>query len=137
RLILLPGMKAEPEAVATAGGKANGEPTLNLPWTAWLAFGTAAATAGAGGYFGLQARVIQGRLELGKDPVTGIYAGTRAEALAGRSDALAANVLYATALVAAAGGVLLTVYAPPEAPPVKAGVLLGPSGPAAAVQGQF
>jgi len=138
RLILLPGMKAEPEAFAAAGGgKGAGEPTLNLPWTAWLAFGTAAAAASAGGYFGLQARVIQGRLELGRDPASGIYGGTRAEALAGRSDALAANVLYATAIAAAAGGVLLTVYAPPEAPPLKAGALLGPSGPLAAVQGHF
>ena len=137
RLILLPGMRAEPEAVASAGDKAGGEPTLSLPWTAWLAFGTSAVAAGTGGYLGIQARVIEGRLQLGQDPVTGIYAGTRAEAVAGRNNAVAANVCYGVALAAAAGGVLLTVYAPPEAPPVKAGASIGPSGPVAAIQGSF
>ncbi|HZN91343.1 MAG TPA: PEGA domain-containing protein, partial [Myxococcales bacterium] len=137
RLILLPGMRAEPEAVASAGDKAGGEAAPSLPWTAWLAFGTSAVAAGTGGYLGIQARNIEGRLQLGKDPVTGVYAGTRAEALAGRNNAVAANVFYGVALAAAAGGVLLTVYAPPEAPPVKAGASIGPSGPVAAIQGSF
>lgn len=137
RLILLPGMRAEPELVADAGGAKAGEATLSLPWTAWVAFSVAAAAGGTGGYLGLQARIVEGNLKLSRDPVTGIYGGTRAQALAGRDQAMTANILYATALAAAAGGVLLTVYAPPEAPPVKAGALLGPSGPVAAVQGQF
>lgn len=52
RLILLPGMRAEPEAVAAGGPKPSQEPTLSLPWTAWVAFGASAAAAGAGGYLG-------------------------------------------------------------------------------------
>ncbi len=136
RLILLPGKRAEPELVASGGARPEGEAGLSLPWTAWVAFGTSAVAAGTGGYLGLQARVAEGRLKAGQDPVTGVYSGTRAEALAGRTNAFAANILYGTALAAAAGGVLLTVYAPPEAP-VKAGAAIGPSGPVAAVQGRF
>jgi len=137
RLILLPGMRAEPDALATRPAGRASEATVSLPWTAWLAFGVSATAAGTGGYFGLQARLIEGRLRDGRDPDTGVYGGTRAEALAGRTDAVAANVLYGVALAAAAGGVLFTLSTPPEGPPLKAGVLPGPSGPLAAIQGQF
>lgn len=142
RLIPLPGVRLEPEPVAAAEKKPGpSESGLSLPWTAWVAFGAGAAAAGTGGYLGLRARTTEGKLTLGRNPATGVYSGTRAQALAGRQDAFMANVLYAAAGVAAAGGVLLTLFAqPPDAAQpsgVKAGAVVGPSGPAAVVQGSF
>lgn len=146
RMILLPGMRPpdEPE-VAAAGpvrrrGDDGGGPGL-LPVPAWLAFGGGVASACVGGYFGLQARAADARLKAGQDPVTGVFTGTRREAIEGRQQALVANILFGVAAAGVGAGVaftvLMPVQAPAPAPAVKAAVLPAPAGPTAVLQAEF
>lgn len=140
RMILLPGMRPpeEPEAVASGTLRKRGDEGGGLlPWPAWVAFGAGAASACVGGYAGLQARGIEASLKGGQDPVTGVFTGTRREAIQGREQAVLANVLFGVAAVGVGAGVAFTLLMPVEGPALKAAVIPTPAGAAAVVQGEL
>lgn len=142
RLILEPGAVDEDErpipALAATKEKPAETTGLHIRLPAWIAFGTAAASAGAASYFGIVSQRTERELQTGYDPEAQTYSGTRAQALTGRSQARAANILYGVAGAAAVTGVLLTVFdVGGEAAPVTTGGTATPSGASIFVEGRF
>lgn len=137
KLLLKPG-EIPDEQVVPGLSKKDGEPTpdsqVRLSWYTWLAGGAAIAAGGTGLYFGLTARSQEKKLLDGYDDATGVYAGTRQDALDAQRNALAANVAFGVAGAAAVATVVFIILdvknpAPvdvtPVATPGGAGVLLG------------
>jgi hypothetical protein len=100
RLTQIPGETSEEQQVPNlvaqkpAGG---GDSGFRVPGSAWIALGAGAAAAGVGVAFGSIALHNQQQLQDGFNPATQIYAGTRAQALSGKQDAIIANVAYGVA----------------------------------------
>lgn len=141
RLILEPGAVDEDDrqlptlAVTEKPAEPEG---LNVPVPAWIAFGTAAATAGVASYLGVVSQQTERALLAGYDEDTRTYQGTRAQALTGRSQAQAANILFGVAGAAAVTGVLFTLLdVGGESTSVTAGGAASPAGAGLFVEGRF
>lgn len=107
---------------------------------AWTAAGVALALGGVGGYFGLRASELQGRLEDGFDAQRGVYAGTRRDVIEGHANARRANAFFAGAAVAATAAVVLTVFdvgAPSSKGTIEAAPTAGPGGAGVMLGGRF
>lgn len=102
KLLLIPGETPDQEV----GGltKKPGEHTeggLSLSIPTWVSGGVALAAGATATLFGLLASSQQRALLAGLDSTTGVYQGTRAQALEQNRNALIANVAFITAGVAA------------------------------------
>ncbi|MBX5484835.1 MAG: PEGA domain-containing protein [Myxococcaceae bacterium] len=144
RLILEPGGVPEEEAAlpplaaatdASTSAKAKG---IRVTVPGWVAFGAAVATAGVGGYFGYRSHATEQTLRNGFDSSTHTFAGTRVQALQGQQDARTANLLFGAAGVAAAAGVLFTVFdVGGDLAPATVTPAAGPDGAGMSVEGRF
>lgn len=138
RMILAPGQRPPEEAAQVAAAQAAQEgPSLRIPGLAWVGYGATLAAAGGAVYFGSSARNAQTKLLEGYDADLDRYAGTRAQALKGRQDALMANVLFGVTAAALATAVTLTVVENSKAPAVQVAPAAGPSGGGVTLEGRF
>lgn len=144
RMILEPGGVPEeeepPPPLAANVTKPADQGGIEVTTPAWIAFGAAAVAGGVGGYFGIMANRAEHDLQAGFNPATQQYAGTRARALQGQSDARTANILYGVAGAAAVTGVLFTVFdvgGSSGSGSVSATPSAGPNGAGVLVEGRF
>jgi hypothetical protein len=119
-LIGIPGAKTEedelPAMVQKPGEEAGGGgPGITVPVVSWVAGGLAIASAGVGLYFAVDTNSLKSKA--GAGPVYGI---TRQQALTGKTDAIVADVLFATAGVAAAAAVVFGIVLQEPAAKVEA-----------------
>ena len=149
RLFVVPG-KHPGVLVAKAAAPKNkpqpGLPPLRLTAGTWASLGVSVVATGLGVYFGLQARNVERQaVDLDHDGVLDI---TRKTALAGRQDALLANVLYVTAGAGVIAAAVFAVLAPqpgpgqaaPDAatrPSASLGAAVFPGGAAVTLGGRF
>lgn len=80
------------------------EPVQRLSPAVWIAEGTGLAALTTGVVLGSLSHSIERKLKDGYDPVTNTYAGTRAEALTGKAEALWANVAFGVGVAAVLTG---------------------------------
>ena len=140
RLILKPGERPDEEEIPALVAKNTPGATQGFhvsPLT--LVVGGAAVVAfGVGIVFGIQSNSTEKRLLSGYDMVTNTYAGTRADALSIRSNALIANVFFGVASAAIiATGVLLFFDIRAADVPVEVTPAVSPSGGALLIGGHF
>jgi len=107
-LIAIPGAKTEedelPAMVKSSTGETGGGPSIYVPIVSWVVGAVAVASAGVALGFAVDANSLNS--QAGAGPVYNI---TRQQALAGQRDAIAADVLWTTAGVAAATAVVLGI----------------------------
>jgi hypothetical protein len=121
-----------PPAMPTVEGHVG----FRLSTGTYVAAGIGVAAAATGIGLGVASNNIEQRLQSGYDPVTQIYTGTRAQALAARKEALAADILFAAAGAAALTALGIALFSPaPEAP--RASLMAGPHGAGIALGGHF
>jgi hypothetical protein len=113
RLLLMPGRQAEEETVpALAGQGGTPEPEarpIALSPATWIFGGLTLAAAGVGIGFGAASRSADRTLQEGYDAAANTYAGSRAQALAARQQALIANIGFGVAGAAAIATVVFVV----------------------------
>ncbi len=134
KLLLIPGAIPDEEVIPPLGkpgeGQATGKPLAVSPRT-WILGGVTVAALGTGAYFGLTARSADQKLQDGYDPATGIYQGTRAQALSARQNALVANVALGVGvlgLAASIASLVMDANAPDGAVQVTPAVTPGGGG---------
>lgn len=142
RMLRAPGARPEEEAFVSVAARPQGGTEegsgLRIPLAGWVGYGLALAAGGGAVYFGSEARMAERRLLAGYDESLDRYAGTRAEALKGRQDAVVANVLFGVSGTALATAVVLTVMETGrKAPAVQVAPAAGPGGAGVLVGGQF
>jgi hypothetical protein len=139
RLTLAPGEKPEeqelPDLVAR-GTPSSEESGFRVPLPAWVALGVGAAAAGTATGFGLAASHLDQRLQNGLNAQTQIYAGTRAQALAGKQDAAVANIAWAVASAGLLTAAVLTAVGQ-GADTVQVSPAAGSHGAAMVLEGRF
>jgi hypothetical protein len=117
-LLLKPGEVAdEPLASVTHNGSAPGALRIGVP--AWIALGAAVVAGGVGLYFGLTEQRLERSLRDGLDATTGVYAGTRRQALDAQLSALGADISFAVAGAALITSVVLIILDSTSAPAVS------------------
>lgn len=107
-----------------------------VPVGAWVSGGVAIAAAGAGLGFGLSSASLQRAMAAGRDPNSGVYAASRVTAQTARGHAIAANVLFASAGVAAVTALGFALFTPGDEG-LRASFAAGPDGAAVALGGSF
>lgn len=141
RLLLIPGAQPEEEevpALVQKDAKEKSAGGLHVPAPAWIAGGVALVAGGAGALFGVRAERTQRELREGFNPDTGVYAGTRQQALDAQSNATVANVLFGVAGAAAVTGVVLTLIGVgEEEPQTSVAPAVGPGAAGLVLGGRF
>jgi hypothetical protein len=130
-LLLKPGEVPDEQVVPVLAKKGAGPeapPPLQVSALTFVAGGVALAAAGTGLGFGLVARSQRATLLGGFDETTGVYRGTRAEALEQGRNALVANVAFVTAGVAATATIISLVLDATRAPAVQVTPVASPGG---------
>lgn len=114
KLLLMPGQTADEDLVPRLAGKDKpGEEqarglTLSIP--TWVSGSVAAAAGISASIFGVLARRQETALRDGLDAMTGVYVGTRAQAIEQNRNALIANVSFITLGVAALSTAVFLVF---------------------------
>lgn len=103
KLLLIPGQTPDDEIVQklTAPGAAPETKPISLSAPTWIFGGVTVAAAISASIFGILAGQQEASLRAGLNEMTGLYTGTRAQALEQNRNALVANVSFITLGVAA------------------------------------
>ena len=141
RLILKPGEKPDEEEVPGLVAKPTAAPAtqgFHVSAPTLVAGGAAIAVFGVATIFGIQANSTEQRLLSGFNAKTGVYGGTRADALSIRGNALIANVSFGVAAAAVvATGLLLIFDIRAADAPLEVTPAVSPSGGALLIGGHF
>jgi hypothetical protein len=122
KLLLIPGQIPDDQIVPALTKKPDEKappPTVQLSALTWILGGVTVAAAGTGLAFGLIARGQERTLRDGFDAQTGLYLGTRAQALEQNRNALVANVALGVAGGALIGAVISGIVDGTRPPPVQ------------------
>ncbi len=140
KLLLKPGEVPDEQVVPTLAKQPRVEASpapVSISAFTWVAGGATLAAAGTALGFGLLAQSQARALADGFSPATGVYQGTRAEALAQNQSALVANVAFVVTGVAAAATVVAVVLDATRAPAVQVTPVVTPNGAGVSVGGTF
>jgi hypothetical protein len=140
RLILKPGEQADADEIPKLVAKDPNAETAGFhvrPGTL-VAGGAAIVAFGIGTVFGIQSSSTEKTLISGYDKMTMLYAGTRADAIAARSNALIADIFFGVAGAAViVTGILLFLDIRAASSPVTVTPAAGPGGGALLIGGHF
>ncbi|MBL9039205.1 MAG: PEGA domain-containing protein [Archangium sp.] len=131
----VPGLPKERTAEAAAppaSQRSGGVSVLTWVWS-----GATVAALGVGIAFAVQAGVADSDLSRGFNPTTGVYAGTRRQALTAQSNALVANIGYGAAAALGIGAVISLVVDLTSDGAVQASPTAGTTGAGITVWGHF
>jgi hypothetical protein len=135
-LLLKPGEVADDQlpALATKAGSLESGAGLRLTTPTWVCGGLTLVGGGLSLFFSLSASGQERALLAGYNAATGVYAGTRREALAAQQNALLANVSYAFTAAALVATIIFLVR---DATRVEVAPVVSAGGGAVVVGGHF
>lgn len=141
RLLLMPGQRAEEDTVPALAARppqaeVEGRP-ISLSAPTWVFGALALAGAGVGMGFGAASRGADRTLQEGYDAAANTYAGTRAQALGARQQALIANIGFGVAGAAAIATIVFVVLDVRSASAVEVAPVVGGGGAGLQVGGRF
>jgi hypothetical protein len=141
KLLLIPGAIPDEEVVPPLGkpgeGPQAGQP-IAVSARTWILGGVTVVALGGSAYFGFTSRAIDQRLQDGYTPATGVYQGTRADALLARQDAFNANVALGVGVAGLAASIVsLVLDANASAAPVVVAPAPAPGGGGFVIGGHF
>ncbi len=141
RLILKPGEKPDEEELPgfkPEGGVAKSEaPGYTPSAQVWIVGAVAVVGLGTAAYFAITESSTERNLKEGYNPMTHVYEGTRAQALALQRDALLANVLWGVGGAAAIVTAILIYFDVKSQSAVQVTPTAGPGGAGVLLRGSF
>jgi len=137
-LLLKPGEVAD-EPLSAMSKKDGPRQDGGLHFTAptWIALGVTLLATGTAVYFGLSEKRQEDALKGGFDSATGVYAGTRQEALLAQQSALFTNISIAVAGVGVAATVVLAIRDAMSRPEVAVAPMFSPGAAGIMLGGRF